>query len=106
MFGLSKRSTRLGSCCCAQLAEKQRQVKQMVGDQRTPLKVVKRRLGCKANYRQQTIQRARMSRSLSIFFAPASAAKSGMQICGACRRGHTPMQKIVNRNKPTEVKFI
>src|SRR6202171_5974813 len=58
MLGLSKRSTRLGSCCCAQLTEKQKQVKQIVRNQRTPLKVVKRRFACKANYRRQTTQPA------------------------------------------------
>src|SRR4029077_10848860 len=54
-FGLSKRSTRLGSCCCAQLAETHRQAKQIVRNQRTPLKLVKQRSACKANYQQQTI---------------------------------------------------
>lgn len=67
MFGLSKRSTRLVSCCCAQLAEKQIPVRQIIGNQRTPFKLVKRRLACKANYRQQTIRPARMNwPSLSI----------------------------------------
>src|SRR5882672_4492480 len=55
MFGLSRRSTRLGSCCCAQLAETHRQIRQIVRNQRTPLKLVKRRFACKANYRQQMI---------------------------------------------------
>jgi hypothetical protein len=62
IFGLSKRSTKLGSCCCAQVVEKPRQVKQIVGNQRTRLKLVKRRFACKANYRQQTLQPERMNR--------------------------------------------
>jgi hypothetical protein len=75
MFGLSKRSTKLGSCCWAQLVEKQRHVRQIVGDQRTPLKVVKRRFACKANYRQKTIQPATMNwPAFSIFVSTASAA--------------------------------
>jgi hypothetical protein len=68
VFGLSKRSTRLVSCCCAQLAEKQKQVRQIVGNQRTSLKVVKRRFACKANYRQQTIQPARMESTVALDF--------------------------------------
>src|SRR2546430_16338501 len=100
MFGLSKRSTRLGSCRCAQVVEKPRQVKQIVGNQRTPLKVVKRRVACKANYQPQTIQPARMNRSrFSIVIATALPAKSSTQIGGARWRGDTSMQNIVSRNR-------
>src|SRR6202011_203401 len=103
MFGLSKRSTRLGSCCCAQLGEKQKQVRQIVGKQRTPLKVVKRRFACKANYRRQTTQPAT---ALSIVVSTASAAKSCTQIRCSSRCGNTSVQNIISRNRPTIITLI
>src|SRR4051812_14814025 len=100
MFGLSKRSTRLDSCCCPQLVEKQSQVKQIVSNQRTPFKIVKRRFACKANYRQQTIQPPYP------IVSNGSAAKSCAQIRGACRCRDASVQNIVSRNRASIVPFI
>src|SRR2546423_15302847 len=101
MFGLSKRSTRLDSCCCAQLVEKPSQVKQIVGNQRTPVKLVKRRFPCKANYRQPTIQPP-----YPIFDSNGSAAKSCTQIRAAWRCRDATVQNVVSRNRAPIVPFV
>src|SRR6266513_2425809 len=101
MFGLSKRSTRLDSCCCAQLVETESQVKQIVGNQRTPFKLVKRWFACKANYRQPTIRPP-----YPISGSNGSAAKSCTQIRGACRCRDASVQNIVSRNRAPIVPFV
>src|SRR6266480_561265 len=106
MFGLSKRSTRLGSCCCAQLTERPRQVKQIVGNQRTPLNVVKHRFACKANYGDPTIQSGKNNRPSLSVFVWTSVSKSSTQIRGTGRGSDTAVQNIVGRNRPTIIMLI
>jgi len=72
-------------------AEKQKQVRQLVSNQRHPHKVEKRRFACKANYRPPDDPTAEdESPSLAIFVATASAAKSGTQLRALPARRRVP----------------